>query len=50
MEWGVGKCHQRDIGIICFDGTVKKVQDIRIGDELMGDDSMPRKVTSLASG
>lgn len=47
---GVGKCHQRDTGIICFDGKVKKVQDIRVGDELMGDDSTPRTVTSLATG
>jgi len=47
---GVGKCHQKDTGIICYDGRIKKVQDIRVGDSLMGDDSYPRRVTSLARG
>ena len=33
-----------------YDGTIKKVQDVLVGDELMGDDSTPRKVLSLANG
>lgn len=47
---GSGKCHAKDTPIIMYDGTIKMVQDIRVGDELMGDDSTPRKVLSLAQG
>ncbi len=47
---GVGKCHQKDTGIMCYDGSIKKVQDIRVGEDLMGEDSCPRRVTSLARG
>ena len=47
---GYGKCHGRDTPIIMFDGTVKMVQDIKSGELLMGDDSTPRKVLSLARG
>ena len=32
------------------DGTIKLVQDILVGDKLMGDDSTPRNVLSLARG
>jgi hypothetical protein len=32
------------------DGKIKMVQDIEVGDLLMGDDSSPRTVTSLARG
>ena len=32
------------------DGTIKLVQDVLEGDLLMGDDSKPRKVLSLARG
>jgi superfamily II DNA or RNA helicase len=47
---GVGKCHAKDTPIIMYDGNIKKVQDIKIGDLIMGDDSQPRKVLSLARG
>jgi hypothetical protein len=33
-----------------YDGMVKNVQDVQVGDLLMGDDSKPRKVLSLARG
>jgi hypothetical protein len=33
-----------------YDGTIKMVQDITEGELLMGDDSSPRKVLSLATG
>jgi hypothetical protein len=49
-EAGTGKCHKIDTLILMFDGTIKKVQDILVGDFLMGDDSTPRKVQSLARG
>lgn len=47
---GVGKCLARDTPIIMFDGTIKNVQDIEVGDLLMGDDSKSRTVLSLARG
>ena len=47
---GSGKCHAINTPIIMSDGTIKMVQDIKIGDLLMGDDSQPRTVTSLANG
>lgn len=47
---GTGKCHAKDTPILMFDGSVKMVQDIIVGDLLMGDDSTPRKVLSLARG
>jgi len=45
-----GKCLGIDTPILMYNGTIKKVQDIIIGDFLMGDDSTPRKVLSLARG
>jgi hypothetical protein len=47
---GSGKCHAKDTPILMYDGTIKMVQDIKEGDFLMGDDSKPRKVLSLATG
>jgi len=47
---GVGKCHGINTKILMFDGSVKLVQDIVEGDLLMGDDSTPRSVLSLARG
>lgn len=43
-------CHAKDTEILMFDGKVKKVQNIKIGDKLMGDDSTPRKVYGLHRG
>jgi superfamily II DNA or RNA helicase len=45
-----GKCLGIDTKILMFDGTIKKVQDIKVGDVLMGDDSNPRNVLTLARG
>lgn len=53
MAWhstGSGKCHAKNTPILMFDGSIKMVQDVRLNDVLMGDDSTPRKVLSLASG
>jgi hypothetical protein len=47
---GTGKCHALNTPILMFDGSIKKVQDIIVGDKLMGDDSTPREVLSLARG
>ena len=50
LACAAGKCHGIDTPIIMFDGSIKKVQDIKVGDQLMGDDSTPRNVLSLARG
>ena len=47
---GVGKCHAINTPIMMHSGYIKYVQDIVVGDYLMGDDSLPRKVTSLGRG
>lgn len=47
---GTGKCHKRGTPILMYDGSIREVQDIRIGELLMGDDSTPRRVLSLATG
>ena len=47
---GFGKCVGFDTPIIMYDGSKKMVQDIKVGDQLMGDDSTPRNVLSLARG
>lgn len=47
---GVGKCMGKGTPILMHDGEVKNVEDVEEGDLLMGDDSSPRKVLSLARG
>jgi superfamily II DNA or RNA helicase len=50
LSTGSGKCHGIDTPILMYDGTVKMVQNVLVGDQLMGDDSKPRNVKSLARG
>ena len=47
---GSGKCHGKDTEILMYDCRLKKVQDIKVGDLLMGDDSKSREVLSITSG
>ena len=47
---GTGKCHTFDTPILMHDGSVKMVQDIVVGDKVMGDDSKCRNVLSLGRG
>lgn len=47
---GCGKCLGINTPILMYDGSIKLVQDIVVGDLLMGDDSTPRTVMSLARG
>jgi hypothetical protein len=47
---GSGKCLGIDTPILMYSGEIKPVQDIIVGDLLMGPDSLPRKVLSLARG
>ena len=50
LHCAAGKCLGRDQAVLMYDGTLKKAQDIRVGDCLMGDDSTPRTVLSTCSG
>ena len=47
---GIGKCLAKGTPVLMYDGAVKNVEDIRVGDLLMGPDSKPRRVLSLAHG
>ncbi len=47
---GYGKCHGRGTKILLHNGSIKKVENIKVGDYLMGDDSTPRLVHSICSG
>ena len=47
---GMGKCNGINTPILMYDGSIKVVQDVKEGDLLMGDDSTPRRVLSLARG
>ena len=46
----MGKCLAKGTPVMLFDGTLKNVEDITTEDLLMGDDSTPRRVLSLARG
>jgi len=49
VESGHG-CHAKGTMIRMFDGTTKAVQDIELGDQIMGDDSTPRNIRALYRG
>ncbi|RAW25565.1 hypothetical protein PC110_g18006 [Phytophthora cactorum] len=45
-----GGCHVANAQIRMFDGSVELVQNVRVGDLLMGDDNKPRTVRKLHTG
>ena len=45
---GVGKCFRLNTPILMFSGNTKQVQNIEVGDIVMGDDSGPRNVLALS--
>ena len=47
---GFGKCLRKDTPVMMYNGTIKNVQDVKIGDLLMGDDSNYREVLSTCTG
>lgn len=47
---GGNRCLGLGTPIIMYDGQIKKVEDIKVGDLLMGPDSTPRNVLKLARG
>lgn len=50
LPTGAGKCLAKGTPVLCLDGDVRPVEDIRVGQLLMGPDSQPRKVVSLSRG
>ena len=43
-------CHAINTPIRMFDGSIKMVQDVKVGEKLMGDDNTPRVVQQLFNG
>lgn len=48
--FGAGKCFSENTPVLMYDGSIKMVQDVVVGDVLMGDDSKPRNVLALGRG
>jgi hypothetical protein len=47
---GKGKCLAKGTPILMYDSSIKLVEDVVVGDVLMGDDHTPRRVMTLARG
>lgn len=47
---GHGKCLAKGTRVVMFDGTLRNVEDVFPGEKLMGPDSTPRNVLSIARG
>ena len=47
---GHAGCHAKGTKIIMYDGKYKNVEDVKINDKLMGDNSTPRIVSQLFTG
>lgn len=50
FAYGLTGCFAKNTPIMMFNGSYKNVQDIKLGDVLMGDDSTPRNVIQLFRG
>ena len=50
LFYGPAGCHAKGTQVIMFDGSFKNVEDLQVGDLLMGPDSNPRKVLELVRG
>lgn len=47
---GACGCHRKGEKILMYDGSVKNVEDVEVGEQLMGPDSKPRMVLELKRG
>lgn len=47
---GCGKCLGFNTPVLMADKTTKMVQDIKVGDQLLGDDNTPRNILSTCKG
>lgn len=50
LPTGGGKCLGRDTPVLMADGTTRAVQDVRVGDQLLGPDGAARNVLSVTKG
>jgi len=50
LLYGPAGCHAKGTKVIMYDGTIKNIEDVLVGDKLMGPDSKPREVLKLARG
>jgi hypothetical protein len=50
LLFGQPGCHAKGTEIVMFDGSFKKVEDLQVGDLLMGPDSKSREVLQLVHG
>jgi len=48
--WGKVGCHAKGTNVILSDGSFKKVEDVEVGDFLLGPDGTPREVLKLVRG
>lgn len=48
--WTGSGCHSKDTEILMYDGTIKKIQDIKLEDKIMGDNCKSRNVKALFNG
>ena len=46
----LARCLEKDTPVLMFDGSIKMVQDIKIDEQIMGPDSLPRTVSNVNSG
>jgi len=46
----LAQCLAKDTPVLMYDGSIKMVQDIKIGEKVMGPDSKPRTVENVNSG
>lgn len=47
---GLGKCLHPDTPVLFYDGSIRPAKEVKIGDQLMGDDSTPRNVLMANPG
>lgn len=47
---GMGKCLAKGTKVLLCNGQSKKVEELLVGELLLGDDSTPRKILNLATG
>ena len=50
LPTGGGKCLGKGTDILMYDGNIKKVEDVKVGDLLMGPDSKPRRILGTTTG
>lgn len=50
LSCGGGKCLGFNTPVLMYDGSIKMVQNIKVGEKIMGDDSKPRNILSITMG